>query len=58
MKGSITLLTLVAGVIGVIGMIESIATFSLFQTFISMGLIWGAVEFNRNAKQSLQDDNN
>lgn len=58
MKGTITLMALVAGFIGIIGILESIATFSLFQTFISAGLVWGAIEFNRNAKESLQDDNN
>ena len=58
MKGSITVMALVAGIIGVIGIVESIASFSLFQTFMSAGLVWGAVEFNKNAKQSLQDDIN
>ena len=51
-------MALVAGFIGIIGTLESITTFSLFQTFISAGLVWGAIEFNRNAKESLQDDNN
>lgn len=51
-------MALVAGIIGIIGIVESIASFSLFQTFMSAGLVWGAVEFNKNAKQSLQDDNN
>lgn len=58
MKNTISLLAAIGGAIGLIGIVESVVTFSLFQTFISAGLVWGAIEFNRNAKESLQDDNN
>lgn len=58
MKQSIFLLAAVCGVIGMIGIIESIATFSLFQTFVSIALLWGAISFFENAKQSLKDEQN
>lgn len=44
------LFVLVIGVIGAIGIIESIVNFSLFQTFISVGLIWGAFALNHDLK--------
>ena len=48
MKKTTSFFTIVAMTIGIIGIIESIVNFSLFQTFISAGLVWGALEFNRD----------
>ena len=48
MKKTTSFFNIVAMTIGIIGLVESIVNFSLFQTFISAGLVWGALEFNRD----------
>lgn len=52
MKKTVSAFTIIACIVGIIGIIESIANFSLFQTFISAGIVWGALEYNNDVNNN------